>query len=200
MWKRVLPAAIAALSLLWAKPLPARTIFPPVGSLGGSAWDDHCPQNRFLVGLRGRVTPGPADPDHVVRRPGTIKSIRIVCTSLSTTGKRGVLWYGPERGGSGGDYQEFSCPRDAVVLAYFPTQYQTSVATVIAVCVSRLNGLKTKFQFGQNGAPASPVSSDFIALVRQKCPSGESGSVINGRSNGSGVLAIGLDCAIRLSS
>jgi len=182
------------LALPLAEPLPARTIFPPEGSSGGSAWDDHCPQDKFLVGFRGRYSRGKP----ILGAPGTINSIRIVCASLSAAGKRGVLWYGPERGGSGGDYQEFSCPSGAGVMAYDPGTKNTPRGWVIdyvdARCVSRINGARTRFRFGHDGSPAEPSNSPPF---NQQCPAGESGSGINGRSNGSGVLAIGLDCAIR---
>jgi len=137
---RGLSAMIAAPSLLLAQPLSARTIFPPVGLPGGSAWDDHCPQDKFLVGFRGRYTRGSSD--FPVEAPGTINSIRIICASLSAAGKRGVLWYGPERGGPGGDYQEMSCPRDAVILAYSPKRENTGrgvgIDAVGAYCVLRI--------------------------------------------------------------
>ena len=200
MRMRLFPAVIATIALLLGGQLPARTIFPPVGSPGGSAWDDHCPQNRFLVGLRGRFTP--INPRVAMGDHGTINSIRIICASFSAAGNRGALWYGPERGSSGGDYQEFSCSKDAVIMGYNArtkdAKEGVGISSVSALCVSRNNGVRTTIGFGQLGSPARPLET--YDGFRGSCPAGESGSGISGRSNGSGVRAVGLDCAIRLPS
>ena len=191
MLMRLSSAGMAVVSLLVAEPLPARTIFPPIGYLHHGSWDNHCPQDKFLVGFRGRWV-------------GRFRSLKIVCASISSTGARGALWYGPEHGQSGGDYQEFSCPHDSAIMGLKVSQlfYQggfVGIDGLTGLCVSRVNGALTTFTVGAGYHTARPEISG--SSYPQRCPTGESGSGINGRSTGNtGILAVGFDCAVRRPS
>jgi hypothetical protein len=187
--RKPMVSALAILSMATAVPLSARTIFPPIGYLKHSgSWDNHCPQDKFLVGFRGRWI-------------ARFRSLKIVCASISSAGGRGVLWYGPDHGQSGGDYQEFSCPRDSAIMGLKVSQllYKgefVGIEGLTALCVSRVSAALTTFTIGAHYNTARPEASGNS--YPQRCPTGESGSGINGRSDGStGIMAVGFDCAVR---
>ena len=70
--------------------------------------------------------------------------------------------------------------------------------TIVGQCVSRINGARTRIVFGYESNPANPKTPDIP--FPQRCPTGESGSGMNGHSYEGAVYALGLDCAVRLPS
>ncbi len=184
-------AMLAVLPLLFADPLAARTIFPPIGYQGqvGTYWDQHCPSDKFLVGFR-------------IWSTVAIHNIKIVCASVSAGGGRGELWYGDPMGGSGGNPQEFTCPHDAVITGFAVEARKSNdywaprVVTIVGQCVSRTNGARTEIALGEKShAPAPAQRGSFYPHL---CPTGESGSGLNGRSLQGWLGAVGLDCAVRV--
>ena len=85
------------LTLLTTIPVSAKYMWPAIGGSGDADVVDECPQGQYLVGFKGRSG-------------AWIDQIQIVCSSLAASGHRvGTLFYGPNRGGTGGAPSEMTC-------------------------------------------------------------------------------------------
>jgi hypothetical protein len=156
-------------------PTASAKTFPPYGARGDASFSDTCPAGQYLVGLR-------------VRSGAWIDQMAISCRSL--TGNVGGPFYGPARGGNGGEPSEEHCPAGQVVnyMAFGLTAGDRQVNHFFLECISVTEGSKG------HSMRIGPAVSTNTPPQRQPCPAGEAATGIAGRY-GKHVNAVGLICS-----